>query len=109
MWQVRYHPRHRRPRGDKRRTLAIHAKRRAATRYELNLTDADLREIVDSIQSGRARYLWRQSLRVSAFAVEFQGKTLPVVFDRRRKCVCTVLPEEALELAGHRGEGRLPC
>ena len=65
------------------------------------MTDSDLKEIVGAIQSGAAEHLWSQSHRVSAFAVRLHERVLPVVYDRKRKCVCTVLPIEVLELSGY--------
>lgn len=74
-----------------------HARRRAAARYAVNLHDDAQERIVRSIQSGEARLIRRQSQRVGVYEVSHEGKKLPVVYDRKRKTLITVLPEEALD------------
>jgi hypothetical protein len=73
-----------------------HAKRRAVERYALDLNRKDLARIVADIQHGRARFLGRQSNRVSLFGVSLSihgvMREVPVVYDRERKQVVTLLP-----------------
>jgi hypothetical protein len=73
-----------------------HAKRRAFERYALDLHQDAQASIVRAIQGGEARFLRRQSWRVTLWEVEHDGQRLPVVYDRKRKTIVTVLPEEAL-------------
>lgn len=70
----------------------IHAKKRAWRRYGLVLNRNDLREIVQKIQAGRGTCLGRTSLARSKWQVEHQGRTLVVVYDKKRHVVITVLP-----------------
>ena len=70
----------------------IHAKRRALQRHGVDINRATLRDIVAQIQSGRARFLGRDSLRTSRWRVAAAGRPMTVVYDRERKTVVTVLP-----------------
>lgn len=74
-----------------------HAQRRARGRYGVHLNRADLDAMVRQIQAGKATFLRRQSGRVSLFAVDMQGLRVPVVYDRKRKTIVTVLPIVALD------------
>jgi len=73
-----------------------HARRRAAERYELDLHQDAQAAIVRAIQGGEARFIRKQSQRVSVWEVEHGGRRLPVVYDKKRKTIVTVLPEAAL-------------
>lgn len=74
----------------------FHAKKRATQRYGLTLTTEKQQAIVRLIQLGRGRFIRNQSNRVSVWAVEYGGMILPVVYDKNRKVLVTVLPQEAL-------------
>lgn len=74
-----------------------HARRRAAERYDLDLHQDAQQKIIRAIQGGEAKFIRRQSLRVTVWEVEFEGRKLPVVYDRKRKTIATVLPVAALE------------
>lgn len=45
---------------------------------------------------GKARFVDRQSNRVTRWVVEDEGREFPVVYDSRRKTIVTVLPEGSL-------------
>ena len=77
-----------------------HSKRRAAERYDLELHQDAEASIIRAIQGGEAKFIRRQSYRVSIFEVEHEGRTLPVVYDRKRKTIATILPKEALSEPG---------
>lgn len=75
-----------------------HAKRRAADRFGLKLHDHEYVGMVKQIQEGRDLvFLEKQSNRVSFFALKKDGLWLPVIYDKERKTIVTVLPTEALE------------
>lgn len=82
----------------KTQSLNVHAKRRAALRYEVNLNGHDLREIVNLIQRGKATLIERQSLRVTKWLLRLPraGQAAIIVYDNKRQTVVTVLPKEAL-------------
>jgi hypothetical protein len=46
------------------------------------------------IHSGKARFVERQSHRVTLWLVEQHGKIMPVVYDKDRDSIATVLPIE---------------
>ncbi len=66
-----------------------HARRRARTRYGVDLTDRDLDEMISEIQAGQAEHVEKQSNRVSVFIVRDKFK---VVYDKVRKSIATFLP-----------------
>jgi len=75
-----------------------HAKRRARERYGLNLRQHEYDELVRRIKNNiDCRFLQRQSNRVSLFAIKMDGNWLPVVYDKQRHTVVTILPPEALD------------
>jgi hypothetical protein len=76
-----------------------HARRRAFERYALNLHQDAQEQIIRKIEGGEARFICCQSQRISIWEVNYGGKSLPVVYDQKRKTLVTVLPEEALQKA----------
>jgi len=77
----------------------LHAKRRALQRYGLVLGVKEQEEIIKLIQRGKAKFINRDSLRVTIFAVEYEGKLLKVVYDGERKTLASVLPMSPAELS----------
>jgi len=90
----------------KRKEVAqrFHAKKRARQRYGIDLPTVVQAAIVKRIQRGQGRWLKTQSNRVTHWAVEWEGQTIPVVYDKIRKQIVTVLPPEALECEPSIGE-----
>jgi hypothetical protein len=80
------------------------ARRRARERYALNLHQDAQQQIIRRIEDGEARFVRRESQRVSLWEVEHDGLRLPIVYDRKRKTIVTVLPQEALETEGENHE-----
>lgn len=74
-----------------------HAKRRALERYGLEITQEKYDQIVKLVQSGKSKFLFRQSHRVSHFLIEFEGKSMRVVYDKQRKTIVTFLPYSEVE------------
>lgn len=77
----------------KTRAQFVHARRRCAERYGLNLTRKDVKNICDQIKSGRATHIQTQSHRVSLFDVGFKGDIIRVAYDSLRKSIATCLPK----------------
>ena len=70
-----------------------HAIRRARERYGLEVSVQEYNEACQRICEGRwIKHLEDESLRLTHYLVELAGKQVPVVFDRHRKTIVTVLP-----------------
>jgi hypothetical protein len=83
---------------NKRKAQKGHAKARAVQRFGVWISDKQYQEICNWINSSDKRciFLEKQSLRVSLYAVQLEDKWLPVVYDKHRKSIASVLPKEAL-------------
>lgn len=90
------HQRWRRRRGDKAETELAHAAKRARQRFGITLTDALHAEWVRQITAGETRCLGAESIARIHHAVLHEGREVPVVYDRTRSTICTVLPVSAL-------------
>lgn len=77
--------------GAKSQAQRIHAKRRALHRFGLELNTGDLKAIVEKIQNNKAKFVSRDSLRISKFQVEVDGKQVVCVYDKQRKEIVTFL------------------
>lgn len=77
----------------KKKCQTFHARRRAEQRFGIQL---NIDEAVKAIQNGNAKLIERQSLRVTVWLVEQDGKKFPVVYDKQRQSIATVLPKEYL-------------
>jgi len=63
---------------------------------------------VKAIQSGNGRFLGRQSARVVGWEIEFEARTMKILYDKKRKTIITILPPESVwefEKVGASGEG----
>lgn len=69
----------------------VHAERRAIERFGVLL---DIPQAVKDIQSGKATFVERQSLRCTVWKITQQDKEMVVVYDKNRKMIVTVLPED---------------
>ena len=75
-----------------------HARRRAKDRYGIYLNDHQYNLMVKQIKNGvDCKVLCKQSNRVSLYALKHEGSWLPVVYDKIRHTIVTILPIEALE------------
>lgn len=85
----------------KRFSNMAHARARAAERYALDLTNADLESIAAQIQAGSDDVaLLRRDSTVKArlwVAVRRDGAWLPLVYDEATRSVLTALPEYAID------------
>jgi len=87
----------RRKRKDK--TQRRHAVKRFHQRCGVALTPELHEQIIQSIRDanmkkGTAKFIERQSLRVSVWEVDIAGERRRVVYDSNRKQLVTVLPDE---------------
>ena len=82
-----------------RKTKQIqHSKERAHQRHNINLTETDIAEFVRIIRSGEAQRIWVESNRTQVYLVPFGNGNLPVVYDRKRGTIASVLPKDAWEV-----------
>ena len=84
---------------DKQACQTTHFKRRFIERYGIDPNHAQRQQMIAQIQKGQSSLISAQSLRVSIHAVWFNGQRYPVVYDRQRKSLVTVLPRECLDPA----------
>lgn len=78
----------------KSKALTIHAIKRARERYDLDLTQENLAELVYLIQSELGFFVERQSKRVSVWKIPYMDRILKVAYDKERKAIITFLPQE---------------
>jgi hypothetical protein len=71
-----------------------HAKRRAVSRFGARLNRHHLRELVETIRQGRARFLWRQSRTRCWFLVQVNGKPAVAVYSSQSGVIHTFLTLE---------------
>lgn len=90
----------RRKRKTKAQNQEMHAKIRFAQRYGVMICDDTYRDMVQQIQSGKAKFIRKQSNRVSHFWVTWHDQTVPVVYDKLRGTVVTVLMPQWVEADG---------
>ena len=74
-----------------------HAIARAKQRFNLELSWVDLIDIKDAIKDGKARFLKKQSNRVSLWELMVKGNLMKVVYDSKRHTVVTVMYPEPPE------------
>lgn len=71
-------------------------KLRAAERFRLDLSDHDLAMLVVQIRKQRSIFVMRSTKRVSLHIVEHNGTKMPVVYDKQRGALITILPVQVL-------------
>ena len=79
----------------KKRNQRYHAEIRSFQRFGFVI---DVDEAIRDIQQGRAKFLFRQSNRVTAWEISQKGERIVVIYDKMRKMIVTTLPKEALEI-----------
>jgi hypothetical protein len=72
------------------------AKLRAAERFGLELSDRDLAMIVRQIRYQESIFVMRSTKRVSLHIVKHNGTSMPVVYDKHRGALITILPRQVL-------------
>lgn len=79
---------------NKRIAQRIHAKRRASERYGLTLNRHEMRGIVTQIRRGKAKFLSRESNRLTHWIAKIHGNDTRIVYDSERHTIVTFLPPE---------------
>ena len=82
----------------KRKAQIKHAKRRFLSRFDLSLNDNEFKQMINKIQKGRAKFVRRQSNRVTIWDVPFDDKVIRCVYDKRTRVIVTALPIYGLTL-----------
>ena len=80
---------------NKSRAQRSHAKRRFYERFGILLNRKDRQNLINQIQGNRAKFVEKESNRVSLWDVMVKGKIIRVVYDKDRKNIVTALPQEA--------------
>ena len=75
----------------------IHAKKRALQRYGVQLTTAQIFDLIDQIKSRDAILVAKQTLRVKVYLVTHGDRYMVAVYDRKRKEIITFLPHDSVE------------
>ena len=87
-------PRKARPKGKKKaKAQEIHARRRFEQRTGVVFSPKVNDEMAAQIQEHKAIFIERSSNRVTIWWVQHNGRWLPVVYDKSRKKIVTVLPK----------------
>ena len=81
----------------KRKNQINHARVRGIQRQGINLTASVNALLVEQIQEGKSKHLYKVSNRLVAHRVTYEDKKFPVLYDRMRKTIVTVLPDNHLE------------
>ena len=69
----------------------IHAKKRAAERFGVELDDASINRIIQDIQSGKTECLYRRTNRISVHLIELAGRLAQCAYDKDRKQIVTFI------------------
>jgi hypothetical protein len=76
------------------KTIIRHVQKRAKQRLGLDLREDEVRHIAKQIRLGKATFIARQSSNKSIWEVSAFGLIIPVAYDKKRKVVSTILPED---------------
>lgn len=74
----------------------LHAKKRFLERYAIDYTKAVRVSLVNKIKKQKILASFGQSTRMSLHLVYFDGRYLPLAYDKLRGEITTVLPPEAI-------------
>jgi hypothetical protein len=86
-----------------------HALQRAKERYSINLSIDDYLDLVRQIQNGEAKFVERQSNRVTLFEIQIKNFAVVVVYDKKRHVIVTFLPPEAVQQKRDANGLKIPC
>jgi hypothetical protein len=76
----------------KKQYFTIHSKHRAWERYELFLTKSDLEKMAFMCRAGQHYcHLGKQSLTRSKIVLRYNNRLIPVIYDKKRHCIITLL------------------
>jgi len=80
----------------KKKSQSYHARGRAMRRYGIFLNRDRRVAIIEAIQSGRSVHVNKITNRLSLHFVNLEGVCLPIVYDKTRQSIATVLPKKVL-------------
>lgn len=82
----------------KKNALIHHSIKRAKQRYNLDLNEHQVREISNIISQQRPNCVWlsTQSNMKSRWAVKYKDVIIPVIYDKNRHIIVTILEENML-------------
>lgn len=92
MSNIQQSKRFRRKYKPKKKALIAHSYKRCLERHDIELTCTLRDEIKKQICNGVARFIEKQSNRVSKFEVFIEEKFLTILWDKKRKVIITALP-----------------
>lgn len=72
----------------------LHAIKRAASRYGINLDKDNYKELCQQIKDQKGTFIRKQSNRISIWAITFKNKEVLVAYDKLRHTIVTFLPPE---------------
>jgi hypothetical protein len=73
-------------------TLKFHTKDRSSLRYEVVLTNADLKILVQKIKAGKGEFVEKQTNRVTKWKIIYKDLLWSLVYDKERHTIITCLP-----------------
>lgn len=79
----------------KKRAMNIHARMRALTRRQVFISPS---KVVGMIQSGNARIVEKISNTRSIFALNYDGKEIMVIYNKKEKSISTTLPQKGKDI-----------
>lgn len=75
----------------KKQSQYYHFKSRMMERYGARVTRKTYKDMLESISTGEAPFIERQSNRVTVHMIHYAGKDIPAVYDSKRHSLVTVL------------------
>lgn len=72
----------------------MHVKKRFSERFGLSVNRHLLRDFISQIQSQKAIFVERQSLRLTVWEISYENNWYRVIYDNKRKTLVTVLPKQ---------------
>jgi hypothetical protein len=79
-------------RKNKQKLQVEHARRRFRERYGIVLNEHQYKYLSQQISDNRAKFIEKQSNRVSVFELKYENQVVRVVYDKQTKQIVTVLP-----------------
>lgn len=79
-----------------RKALRKHAKKRAKERYDLDLNSLMFHTLEKQIRDNKSTFIEKASNRETLHIVEIAGVRMPVVYDKIRNSIVTVLPKHVI-------------
>ena len=64
------------------------------SRFNIEISEKEINEIVNLIQTGQTTIIEKQSLRVTIHQIEYKGELVNIPYDKQRKVPITALFDE---------------